>query len=122
MSDSDALLAVRFLLELTSLACFAIWAWRGTPTPWRLLLVIAVPVAVGWAWGTFAVPGDPSRSDDGIVATPGILRLLLELAVFFGAVAALHRVGLRRGARCLLVVVVGYQLLSWDRIPWLLGH
>ncbi|MFE1949872.1 YrdB family protein [Streptomyces sp. NPDC059524] len=121
-ADNDALLAVRFLLELTSLACFGIWAWRRTPAPWRWILVIALPVAVGLAWGTFTVPDDPSRGDPGSVDTPGPLRLLLELAVFFGAVAALHGAGLRRAARWLLVVMVAYQLLAYDRIGWLLSH
>jgi hypothetical protein len=121
-ADSDALLAVRFLLEVTSLVCLGIWAWRRTPDPWRRLLVVALPVAVGWAWGTFAVPNDPSRGGDGDVSTPGPLRLLLELAVFLGAVGALHLAGLRRAARRLLVVVVAYQILAYDRVGWLLGH
>ncbi|MFD8828320.1 YrdB family protein [Streptomyces sp. NPDC059605] len=122
LANNNAVLAVRFLLELASLACFGIWAWRRTPAPWRWLLAIALPVAVGWAWGTFTVPDDPSRGDPGSVDTPGPLRLLLELAVFFGAVAALHFAGLRRAARRLLVIMVAYQILAYDRIGWLLGH
>nr|WP_268980502.1 hypothetical protein [Streptomyces polyasparticus] len=31
-----------------------------------------VPVAVGWAWGAFAVPGDPSRGESD-VRTPQAL-------------------------------------------------
>jgi hypothetical protein len=122
LADSGPLLAVRFLLEVASLVCVGIWAWRRTPAPWRWLLVVALPAVVGWAWGTFTVPDDPSRGENGDVSTPGPLRLLLELAVFLGAVGALHLAGLRRAARWLLVVVVAYQVLAYDRIGWLLGH
>ncbi|MGW3652206.1 DUF2568 domain-containing protein [Streptomyces sp. NPDC000878] len=54
-------------------------------------------MAVGWAWGSFAVPDAPSRSGESDIHTPGPVRLLLELTVFFGAVAALNFAGLRRG-------------------------
>ncbi|RFU85001.1 DUF2568 domain-containing protein [Streptomyces triticagri] len=115
------MLAIRFLLELVSLLCLAIWSWRKVPSPWRWPLVVALPVAVGWAWGSFTVPDDPSKGETDI-HTPGPLRLLLELAVFFGAVAALHLADLRRAARWLLAIMVGYQVLAYDRIGWLLSH
>ncbi|WP_329340961.1 DUF2568 domain-containing protein [Streptomyces sp. NBC_01352] len=79
-------------------------------------------MAVGWAWGSFAVPDDPSRSGESDIHTPGPVRLLLELTVFFGAVAALNFAGLPRAARRLLVIMVGYQVLAYDRIGWLLSH
>jgi uncharacterized protein DUF2568 len=122
LANNDAMLAIRFLLELVSLLCLAVWSWRKVPSPWRWLLVVALPVAVGWAWGSFAVPDDPSRSGESDIHTPGPVRLLLELTVFFGAVAALHFAGLRRAARRLLVIMVGYQVLAYDRIAWLLSH
>ncbi|GGL05644.1 YrdB family protein [Streptomyces flaveus] len=122
LANNDAMLAVRFLLEVVSLVCFGIWAWRTVPSPWRWLAVVVLPVAVGWAWGSFTVPDDPSRSGESDIHTPGPMRLLLELAVFFGAVAALHLASLRRAARWLLVVMVAYQILAYDRIGWLLSH
>ncbi|WP_372346865.1 YrdB family protein [Streptomyces sp. KL116D] len=122
LANNDVVLAIRFLLEMTSLVCFGIWAWRTVPSPWRWLAVVLVPVAVGWMWGTFAVPDDPSRSGESDVHTPGPLRLLLELAVFFGAVAALYFADLRRAARWLLAIMVIYQVLAYDRIGWLLSH
>ncbi|MEU5322088.1 YrdB family protein [Streptomyces sp. NPDC021056] len=122
LANNGAMLAIRFLLELVSLLCLAIWSWRKAPSPWRWLLVVALPVAVGWAWGSFAVPDDPSRSGESDIHTPGPVRLLLELTVFFGAVAALNFSGLRRAARWLLVIMVGYQVLAYDRIGWLLSH
>jgi hypothetical protein len=79
-------------------------------------------VAVGWAWGSFAVPDHPSRSGESDIHTPGPVRLFLELTVFFGAVAALNFACLRRATRRLLVITVGYQVLAYDRIGWLLSH
>ncbi|MET7479226.1 YrdB family protein [Streptomyces sp. NPDC005648] len=122
LANNGVLLGVRFLLEIVSLACFAVWAWRVTPGPWRWLAVVVVPVVLAWAWGTFTVPHDPSRSGQSDVHTPGPVRLVLELAVFFGAVAALYHARLRRAARWLLVVMVAYQILAYDRIGWLLSH
>ncbi|WP_428957384.1 YrdB family protein [Streptomyces sp. cg35] len=120
-ANNDAMLAIRFLLELVSLLCLAVWSWRKVPSPWRWLMAVALPVAVGWAWGSFTVPDDPSKGESDI-HTPGPLRLLLELAVFFGAVAALYLADLRRAARWLLAIMVGYQVLAFDRIGWLLSH
>jgi hypothetical protein len=122
LANNDADVAVRFLLELVSLACVTLWAWRRVPSPWRWAVVVVLPVAVGWAWGTFTVPDDPSRSGESDIHTPHPVWLLLELAVFFGAVAALHFAGLRRAARWVLAVMVAYQILAYDRVGWLLSH
>ncbi|MFD8378190.1 DUF2568 domain-containing protein [Streptomyces sp. NPDC059679] len=48
--------------------------------------------------------------------------VVLPVAVFFGAVAALHFAGRRRAARWLLAVVVAYQILAYDRVGRLLSH
>ena len=76
----------------------------------------------GLGVGSFAVPDDPPRSGESDIHTPGPVRLLLELTVFFGAVAALNFAGLRRAARQLLVIMVGYQVLAYGRIGCLLSH
>ncbi|MEN8652485.1 YrdB family protein [Streptomyces sp. 21So2-11] len=120
LAYNPAMLALRFLFELAALGCFALWAWRKTPSPWRWITVVALPVAIGWAWGTFAVSGDESRSGETEVETPGPLRLLLELAVFFGAVWALYDLGIRKTAKWALIVLVVFHILSYDRIWWLL--
>ncbi|GAA2077588.1 hypothetical protein GCM10009801_33790 [Streptomyces albiaxialis] len=117
-------LGLRFVLELFALGCFALWAWRGTPGPWpvRFLAAVALVVAVGWAWGAFAVSGDESRSGETDYETPGPLRLLLELAVLFGAVAALYHLRLRRIATAALLVMAAYHVAAYDRVGWLLTH
>ncbi|MFE6286234.1 YrdB family protein [Streptomyces sp. NPDC057877] len=116
------LLGVRFLLELTALVCFGIWAWRETPSGLQYVAVIAVPLLVAALWGVFATPGDESRSGRTVVATPGPLRLLLELAVFFGGAAALYAAGARTVALVFAAVLTAYHLLAWDRVVWLLGN
>ncbi|MGD6742208.1 DUF2568 domain-containing protein [Streptomyces sp. BH106] len=115
-------LAVRFVLELLALVCFGIWAWGLTSGALRFVLVAAVPALVAVLWGVFATPDDASRSGDTVVATPGPLRLLLELAVFFGGAAALYAAGSRAAAITLAGVLVVYHLLAWDRVVWLLRH
>ncbi|MFG3255724.1 YrdB family protein [Streptomyces sp. NPDC048172] len=124
LANNPVLLGIRFLLELFALGCFALWGWRKTPGPWpaRLLAAIALPVAVGWAWGSFAVSGDESRSGETDYETPGPLRLLLELAVLFGAVATLYHMQIRRVAKWSLIVMIAYQIAAYDRIAWLLSH
>ncbi|MEU5217425.1 YrdB family protein [Streptomyces sp. NPDC020807] len=114
-----SVLAVRFVLELVSLVCFGVWAWTATPGPFRYVLAVAVPVLVAVLWGVFATPGDQSRSGETVVATPGALRFLLELAVFFGGAAALYAAGSHVLALTLAGVLVVYHALSWDRVVWL---
>ncbi|MFE5488260.1 YrdB family protein [Streptomyces sp. NPDC056527] len=115
-------LAVRFVLELVSLACFAVWAWTTTPGPLRYVLVVVAPVLVAVLWGVFATPGDKSRSGGTVVATPGALRFLLELAVFFGGAVALYAAGSHVLAIMLAGVLIVYHALSWDRVVWLFRH
>jgi len=122
LAYDPVMLGLRFMLELAALGAFALWAWRTTASPWRWILVVAVPVVIGWAWGTFAVPGDEARSGDTEVETPGPVRLVLELAVFLGAVAALHTAHMRRTAIWGLAILVLFHVASYDRIWWLLTH
>lgn len=72
--------------------------------------------------GVFATPGDASRSGDTVVATVGPLRLLLELAVFFGGAAAAYVAGAQTPALVLAIVLVAYHAVSLDRIGWLLRN
>ncbi|MFF0739180.1 YrdB family protein [Streptomyces sp. NPDC004111] len=115
-------LGVRFVLELAALVCFGVWAWAVAPGALRFVAVVAVPLLVAVLWGVFATPGDASRSGGTVITTPGPLRLVLELAVFFGGAAALYATGAHTLAVVLAAVLAVYHLLSWDRIVWLLGH
>jgi hypothetical protein len=116
------MLAVRFLLELTALGSFGYWAFTVTPGRWRFVAMIVAPMAVAALWGIFAVPGDPSRSGSTVVATPGALRLLLELVVFFGGAALLYAAGARTPATIFAAVLLVYHAASYGRFVWLLQH
>ncbi|WP_328756140.1 YrdB family protein [Streptomyces sp. NBC_00271] len=113
---------MRFVLELVALVCFGLWAWAVVPGFLRYVCVVAVPLIVAVLWGVFATPDDASRSGGTVIATPGPLRFLLELAVFFGGAAALYAAGSRTLAVMLAGVLVVYHLLSWDRVLWLVRH
>jgi hypothetical protein len=113
-------LAVRFLLELAALAAMGVWGWRKGEGWTRMLLALAIPIAGALLWGTFAVPNDPSRSGKAPVAVPGILRLLLELAIFGFATWALFDRGLTALGWTLGVLVVVHYVVSYDRILWLI--
>ncbi|MBD0843828.1 YrdB family protein [Streptomyces sp. TRM68416] len=82
---------------------------------------MALPRCRGLRVGFLHRAGRPSKGESD-VRTPGPLRPLLELAVFFGAVAAFYLADLCRAARWLLVIMVGYQVLAYDRIGRLLTH
>jgi hypothetical protein len=110
---------LRLVLELAALAGFGYWAWWAPEGALRYLAVVAVPVLVATVWGVFATPGDASRSGETVVVTPGAVRLVLELTVFFGGAAALFVAGARIPAVVFAVVLVTYHAASSDRIGWL---
>ena len=85
----------------------------------RYVLAIVLPLSLAVVWGVFAVPGDPSRSGQAPVPVSGMIRLLLELAVFAVAVWCLYASDARGAALVLAVATVGHYLLSYDRVAWL---
>lgn len=112
-------LAVRFLLELAVLGSMGYWGWTQHDGIERWLWAIGLPLLAAVLWGTFAVPNDPSRSGQAPVPIPGIIRLLLELAIFATAVILLILSQQRTFALALAVVVLLHYALSYDRILWL---
>ena len=112
-------LALRFLLELSALAAMGVWGWRQSDGGLRFFLAVGIPVLAAIAWGTFAVPNDPSRSGAAPVPVPVTIRLLLELAVFCLAFWALYDVELRAMAWALGVLVIFHYAISYDRVRWL---
>ena len=115
-------LAVRFLLELCALFALGLWGWRLRDDGWRIVAALAVPLIAAALWGTFAVPGDPSRSGSAPVVVPGALRLVLEFGFFASATWTLYDLGFRRAAAFFAVAIVVHYLLSYDRIRWLLSR
>jgi hypothetical protein len=113
-------LAIRFFLELASFVAFGFSAWHLAPGGLRWLAALVLPAAVAAAWGVFAVPGDPSRSGRAPVPTPGPVRLLLELSVFFGSAVALAAAHVPTIATSYAIILVVYHITAYARIRWLL--
>jgi hypothetical protein len=113
-------LALRFLLEIAALVAIGYWGWSQNDGLLRFVLVIGAPLIAAILWGTFAVPDDPSRSGKAPVPVPGIVRLVLELAIFAFAAWALYDTGNVVLSLILATVVVIHYALSYDRIAWLL--
>lgn len=79
---------VRFVLELCALAAVAYWGWRtGDSTTSKLLLAVGGVALIAVVWGVF-------RSEsDAPVKVPTAARIVIEVAVFAAATAALAAVG-----------------------------
>jgi hypothetical protein len=122
MGSHPANLALRFGLELAALASLGWWGYRFDHPIWRWVLALALPIAAAALWGVFAVPDDPSRSGNTVVATPGWARLILELAFFAAAVFVLHHRNAPWLSLVLGTLVVLHYAASYDRIAWLLRH
>jgi len=122
MSTHPLNLALRFLLELTTLVAAGMWAWRLGSGHLRFVLAIGIPVLMAAVWGIFNVPGDPSRSGAAPVIVPGLLRLAIELAFFAFGTWSLHQCGHSRAAWALGILVMFHYLMSYDRIKWLLAQ
>ena len=82
MSKHPVNLALRFFLELSALIACGLWGFGLFESPLRILAAILLPVLFAVLWGVFAVRDDPSRSGKTVMATPGVIRLILELALF----------------------------------------
>ena len=93
-------LALRFVLELCLLAALGWWGFsvRG-PLIVKIPLAVVIVVAVAALWGVFLSPRRP-------VQLGGAARLVLEVALFALAVAALAATGQPAMAAALGVVYV----------------
>jgi Protein of unknown function (DUF2568) len=117
-------LGFRFLLEVLAVSALAFWGWAwGGWIRWPLAAGCALAAMALWA--TFRTPDDHS-SGKGLIATPGPVRLVLELGMFGLAILALFNAHANNRAEWfgigLGIAVVIHYVLSWDRVRWLLGH
>ncbi len=113
-------LALRFLLELLTLLSAGYWGWKQYNGLLQWVVMLGLPLLLAAIWGTFAVPGDPSRSGNAPIPTPGTVRLILELAFFALGSWAMHRSGFEKSGWIFMTVVLIHYLISYDRIVWLL--
>lgn len=121
MSQNVINLAVRFALELVALYAFGRWGWSRGEGAMRLALAIGLPLLAATLWGVFRVPGDASASGRAIVAVPGWLRLLLELAFFSFATFCFFDSGLGNAGWVFGAVSLLHYIVSYDRVFWLLN-
>ena len=115
-------LIIRFLLEIIALITFGIWGWKESDGWFRFVLAIGIPIILAAIWGTFAVPDDPSRSGAAPIATPGVIRLAIELEFFALATWSLHDIGWIKISLAFGIIVVLHYVVSYDRIIWLMSH
>jgi hypothetical protein len=113
-------LALRFLLEMAALVAIGYWGFDQHSGIWRFVIGIGGPVLAAALWGTFAVPGDRSRSGSAPVPVPGVVRLTLELCLFAFAAWALYDAGSTLLAGLLAGITIVHYVLSYDRVAWLL--
>lgn len=113
-------LALRFTLEMAALISIGYWGWVQHEGVLRVGLAISLPLVAAVLWAVFRVPGDRSGGGEPIVAIPGILRLLLELALFAVAAWGLYEARATNVAWILSAVVLFHYLISYDRVWWLL--
>jgi hypothetical protein len=106
-----AFLAVRFLLELVTVA---VLAWTGASavggTAVRVLLAIALPVALIVIWAVVMAPTARRRLRDPA-------RLIAELILFLGSAAGLAIVGHVLPAVLYAIVAAGAALLARRLTP-----
>ncbi len=114
-------LAIRFILELCALASVGTWGWNQSESWLRIVLALGIPVSLAAVWGIFAVPGDPSRSGNSPVVTPGIVRLAIELVIFGFATWSLFDMDYNILCISFGVIAIVHYLISFDRIMWLLS-
>jgi hypothetical protein len=120
MASHPINLAARFLLELAALVALGIWGWTQHAAVWRFVWASGLVLLATAVWGIFAVPDDPSRSGKAPVPVPGLLRLLLELAIFAAAVWAFVASDWNQAGVTLAILVLIHYAISYDRILWLL--
>lgn len=115
-------LTIRFLLEIAALIVIGVWGWNQSEGWTQYILALGLPIILATIWGTFAVPNDPSRSGKSPIAIPGMMRLIIELAIFSIATWALYDLGYARSVWIFGSIVAIHYLVSYDRIEWLFKH
>ena len=117
MSSHPLNLGIRFLMEIAALVVLGLWGWRTGPEGLQFLLAVGLPLIAAAIWGVFRVPNDPGPA---IVATPGLVRLVYELALFGFTTWALFDLGYNAAGWIFGGITLLHYLTSYDRIQWLL--
>lgn len=98
-------LALKFGLELVTLAAFAYWGATITNGPRAVVMAVAAPVAAATLWGLVAAPRAQHR-------LPAPQRVVFELAVFALAALALLALSTALAATFTLLVIANTWFLT----------
>ncbi len=120
MGSNPINLAIRFLLEVSALIAIGFWGWHLSESWYRYVFALGIPLTAAVIWGTFAVPDDPSRSGKAPVPVPGIMRLVIEIAIFGFGAWALYDLEYTLLSLILGIAVIIHYIVSYDRIGWLI--
>lgn len=112
----------RFLIEIVALVCWGIVGWNVTDSGLRWLLVIALPLAAAFLWGTFRAPDDHSANGESPVPVPGLVRLLIELDVLLGAAFLTAFIWQPWLGIALGTAVIVHYATTFERVRWLLDQ
>ncbi|MCB9222833.1 MAG: YrdB family protein [Crocinitomicaceae bacterium] len=121
MGSNPINLALRFILEISSLVIIGIWSYKLSDDFSRYIWMILIPVFWATIWGVFNVPNDPSRSGKAPVIVPGYLRLIIEILFFGFGCWVLYNMEQFNWCILLISVVSIHYVISYDRIRWLLS-
>jgi len=119
MSNNPINLVVRFALEIVMLIALGMWGrqqlegWKG------ILLAILLPVIAAALWGIFRTPEDHGK---GLIDTPGLIRLAMEVILFAVAVWALYATDHKTAAWVFGIVLLIHYAVSYDRVMLLLKN
>ena len=119
MGSHPVNLGLRFALEMVALLALGVWGSRQGQGVLSVVLALGVPIFAAALWGTFAVPGDPSRSAKPPVPVAGIIRLVYEIVFFGFATWALFNIGSATLGLAFGGVIIIHYVLSYDRVKWL---
>jgi hypothetical protein len=111
-----------FVLELAMWASFFWIGWQVGSDVTRWLFTLVFGVAAMLLWGLFRTPGMPPAGKDGVIPTPGPVRLAIEIGLFLFAGVGLWWTGSRWAAETLWTFAALIYILSFSRVRWLLAH
>lgn len=112
MNTNPINLFVRFLLEIAMLIIFSYWGWHITGGWMQYPATLTCPAIAAILWGLFRIQNDPKPAP---VEIPGIVRLLLEWALFGGAAFALFSLGHFTLSLVMTAIVTLHYIVSYDR-------
>ncbi|WP_119027016.1 YrdB family protein [Bacillus velezensis] len=115
-------LLLRFALEIAALISIGVFAWTHFNGFFKYVLTLVLPIVVMIIWSVFAVPNDPSRNGQTVIAVNGITRLILELMIFAIAIVTLYFSDLKPVSISFLCLIILHYIFSAERIKWLLNQ